>query len=191
MRTLNEIERGQICTSTIQCLHEIDGSLSNFPGLLKLIIRNRAWERRVDHGHVIELGSLRELITLKPLKGWNESIEAVKRAIRDDAEALSMLDAELQGKPGRPEQAEETLYNVQDLAPTGNAQVAGLRRLRTQRPDLHDEVVAGKLSTHAAMVKAGFRRKTVTVPVDDCDTALKALLKHFTREEIVAAIELM
>jgi hypothetical protein len=40
------------------------------------------------------------------------------------------------------------------------------RRLRKDRPDLHAQVLAGEITPHAAMIEAGFRRKTITVPVD-------------------------
>jgi hypothetical protein len=42
---------------------------------------------------------------------------------------------------------------------TGTSRQAGLRRLREQRPDLHQEVLAGKKSVHRAMIEAGFRKE--------------------------------
>ncbi len=50
--------------------------------------------------------------------------------------------------------------------PDGNSASSALRRLRKDRPDLHARVLADELSPHAAMVEAGFRRKTVCVPLD-------------------------
>lgn len=188
MEGFNEMERGDICTAAVRCMHDLEGSLSSFPGLLKAIIRERAWERRFAFGQMIELPTLADLITRKPIEGWGEDLDAVKRLIREDAEALSLLDAELQRKPGRPIKDHETLNNVMDY-PEGNTREAALRRLRTQRPDLHDAVIAGEVSAHAAMVAAGFRRKTFTVPAGDAQRAMKAILKHYTRDEMRAAIE--
>ena len=59
-----------------------------------------------------------------------------------------MLDAELQGKHGgdrKSEEAEIKSNNVTLATPQGNTKEKGLRRLRKDRPDLHDEVVSGKL----------------------------------------------
>lgn len=39
-------------------------------------------------------------------------------------------------------------------------------KLRKDRPDLHAQVLAGELSPHAAMVEAGFRKRTITVPLE-------------------------
>ena len=41
-----------------------------------------------------------------------------------------------------------------------------LRRLKRDRPDLADEVIAGRISAHAAAVQAGFRRQTWNAPAD-------------------------
>ena len=47
-----------------------------------------------------------------------------------------------------------------------------LRRLRDQRPDLHEQVLAGELSAHAAMVTAGFRKRAT--PIDRLWSAWRA-----------------
>lgn len=44
--------------------------------------------------------------------------------------------------------------------PVGNMAAAGLRRLRKDRPDLHERVLAGEVSVNAACIEAGFRKKT-------------------------------
>ena len=67
--------------------------------------------------------------------------------------------------------------------PTGNAVNYALLRLGAQRPDLHAEVLAGVKSAHAACVEAGFRRRTITVPVD-VERAAATLRRHFTADEI-------
>lgn len=44
-----------------------------------------------------------------------------------------------------------TLYNIQEVAPTGTSKAAGLRTLRSRRPDLHEKVIKDELSVNAAM----------------------------------------
>lgn len=55
-------------------------------------------------------------------------------------------------------------------------------RLKRDRPDLYEKVLAGELSANAAMIEAGFRRKTITVPTD-VEGLARALHKHLTPEE--------
>jgi hypothetical protein len=51
-------------------------------------------------------------------------------------------------------------FGVQEVrAPTGNAAAAALRRLRKDRPDIHERVLAGELTANAGMIEAGFRKK--------------------------------
>lgn len=76
-------------------------------------------------------------------------------------------------------------------APTGTSREAGLRRLRKDRPDLHAEVLAGALSTHAAMVKAGFRRRALTVPVDTPENMARALRRNLPPEAVTELAKLL
>lgn len=59
-----------------------------------------------------------------------------------------------------------------------------LSRLRKDAPDLHAEVVAGRLTAHAAMVKVGFWPKTFTVRVDDAAATARTLRKHMPPEQL-------
>ena len=72
----------------------------------------------------------------------------------------------------------------------GNDPQYALRRLRTQRPDLHARVLAGDLSPHGAMVEAGFRRRTVTVALD-VQSFARAILRHFDTAEIDELVDLL
>ena len=58
----------------------------------------------------------------------------------------------------------------------------GLRRLHKQAPELHKRVLAGELTTNAAMIEAGFRRKTVPVVLDR-ESWVASILKHCTKED--------
>jgi hypothetical protein len=79
-----------------------------------------------------------------PLPGLGTDVATVKRIVRDDPEALDMLDKALQKQDGRP----ETFDNIQGLepAPTGTSRQQALRRLRKDRPDLHARVGGFEMS---------------------------------------------
>lgn len=155
---MNDGDRGDLCTTAVQCLHEVGGSLSALPKLIARIIHTRAWESRIDHGQLIQLGSLRELIELPPIQGWGEDVDVIENAIKHDAEALTLFrDAML--KPEGRQWEDVTVNNVNSKQRSaGNSKSYTLSRLSKQAPDLYQQVVAGELSANAAAIAAGFRK---------------------------------
>lgn len=152
---LNEIECGQLCQSTIECLYRASGGLSNFPGLIKKIITNRAWERRVEKGRVIELDNFAQLVTAKPYQGWGEDLRKVESVIKDDPEALRLF------REAVSHQGERTDFNdnvIEVKATQGNSLAYTLDRLHREAPELYEQVVAKEMSANAAAIKAGFRK---------------------------------
>jgi hypothetical protein len=65
----------------------------------------------------------------------------------------------------------------------GNSDGYGLQRLERERPDLLERVRSSELSTHAAMVEAGFRKKSITLSLDP-RRAAASLLNAFPREQL-------
>lgn len=62
-------------------------------------------------------------------------------------------------------------------------------RLKRDHPEIVARVQAGEFkSVHAAAVAAGIRKPTATIPVDTAEAAVAALLRRFTRTELVDAI---
>ena len=122
------------------------------------------------------------------LEGLGTTVEALRRLCRDDAEALDAIDAALRMPNGvnrRWDEGErgEAFDNVQSLSvpkpPTGNSSARALRALRDHAPALHAEVLAGRVSPHGAMVAAGLRRRTLTIPCDDPAAAARSIRRHF------------
>lgn len=184
--------------------HALDGGQHGFnaiPGLIKLVIEKECWRSRYVYQlrRTVTCESFKEFITKKPLEGLGADADILLRLCAKDKEVYDMLDMALQGKPGAPKgnkNAAKTIFdNVQDSinAPTGNTEAAALRRLRKESKSdktvekLYKKVLAGELSANAAMVKAGFRPKTVTIPVD-VEKAAAALIRHF-RDDTVLLIE--
>jgi hypothetical protein len=153
MTKLNEIELGQLCQSTIESLYEATGGMKQFPGLLKKIIETKAWLRRISSGKVVELTSLRELITAKPVRGWGEDIKTVEAVIRNDPKCLLMFREAMkhQGK------AEDFHNNVMEVK-QGNSRAYSIARVQSQcDAKTVAAVIAGKMSANGALVKAGLR----------------------------------
>lgn len=169
------IEADLVVERLRHAIGEGSAGLNHVPGLLKRTLKEESWRERVISrtGERVEFASFVEFVKTPPLEGLGGDIQIIKNLVRDDDEARSLLDA--------------ALYNVQP-SETGNAAARALRRLRDQRPDLHEQVLAGELSAHRAMVQAGFRRPTATVYVDTPRAAVEGLLRRFTKEQLGEAL---
>ena len=166
MAELNEIERGQLCQTTIESLYEATGGLRQFPALLKKVIATRGWERRTVHGKVIELESLRELIMAKPVSGWGEDPAKVEAVIRDDPEALAAFREAMKHQGERTDLGD----NVPQVKRPERSNSRAYSISRVQREcdaETIAAVMAGEISPNAALVKAGVRdNRQVYIPRD-------------------------
>ena len=140
----------------------LDGKhLSVIPKLLKKILKEGMWKRRkiATDGRVVEHVRFEDFVTTPPLEGIGADMVTVKNLIREDLEAVDLLDRAVQNKPGRPT---GTRNNVTHY-PEGNSRDKAIRRLRKDAPELHERVLAGELSPHRAMVQAGFRKEPTRI----------------------------
>jgi hypothetical protein len=194
MGELNEIERAQLCQSTIESLYEATGGLRQFPSLLKKVIETKAWERRKVGGKLIELKSLRELIVSKPVHGWGEDPKNVEAVISRDAEVLAAFREAMLGKPGRPKADEETDNNVIGLerSAVGNSRAYSIARVQREcDAETVAAVMAGEVTPNAALVRAGIRdNRQVYIPRDPADAVAK-LRRQFGDNFICAMREAM
>lgn len=82
-------------------------------------------------------------------------------------------------------------------APTGNSTSYAIRQLERGRKidgeklpprhDLIEKVKAGEISIHKAMLEAGFRKPTLTVPLDP-EAATRLIVKHFRGDDLTDLI---
>jgi len=132
-------------------------NLHQFPGLLQRVIDQRLWERREVPGYgVVELKSLRELITAKPRRGWGEDPDKIEAVIKDDPKTLTLWHRAMKEKPGRKS---THIVSRNRTTPTGNSRAQALDKLEREYPDLFQRVLGGELSAHAAALTAGFRKQ--------------------------------
>ena len=171
--------------------------LEQAPKLLKEVLLDECWrERRVRTGEVVKFLTFAEFVTTPPIKGLGVSMKLINRiaSVDKDLETL-VAKAKIQPEGGARNPNGINQYAPKELvtddniigdlrtAPNGTSSQQACLRLSRQAPEIHARVLAGELSPHAAMIQAGFRRKTITVPCDP-DLAVKALLRHFDRDAI-------
>ena len=104
----------------------------------------------------------------------------------DDDEAARLIRQATTGKVGdnqhtMPEPVDN--INKQERS-SGTAKDYPLDRLHREAPALYEAVVDGEMSANAAAIEAGFRAKTITVPVRkggeyQVERAADSLEKHF------------
>ena len=168
-----------------------DHGLKAVPGLVKRVLAEDAWRSFVtQRGELVEYEQFEEFVATPPLKGLGATLDLVRTLVRDDPVALDLFDQATRTPNGgdRRSEAAISLYNIQSdpdvTAPSGTSREAGLRRLRKDRPDLHADVLAGRLSTHSAMVKAGFRKRKISVPVSSAEDAAQAIKRNLEPEQV-------
>lgn len=180
--------RGTLVEALSSALERGSSGLANAPTLLRRMLAEGSWREFVtQRGEVVVHERFEEFVATPPLRGIGASMNLIRKivdSIEDKAERAhtqDLLDQALQREPGRPS---ETVDNIHDSErPAGTSQAAALRRLRKDAPDLHSEVLAGHLSAHAAMVKAGFRPRTASVRLDDPEAVVRTLRKNMDPEQ--------
>lgn len=201
MSDLNEIELGQICRSAHDSLRSTEFGMSNFPGLLKKIIRYKAWEcrhivtsegmpRGGVSGGIVRLASLRELITEKPLRGWGEEVRIVEAVIKDDPECLAMFREAMLGHAGRPTNESGNNVTEIDARVTGNSRAYSIDRVKREcEPEVVAKVMSREMSPNAALVKAGIREnRQVYIPREPAKV-VKKLRERFGMEFVDAIVK--
>lgn len=169
--------------------------LDDIPGLLKRVIEEQCWvEREVRRTReVVRFPEFVVFVQSGPPEGLGTDLASLKRWCRDYLDVLDLIDKATIGQHGGDHGNQYTggkMDNVQlDTPPTGNSRQRAIHRLRDARPDLHAQVIAGDLTPHAAMVEAGFRHQTATVPLDDMATLAAYLRRKLTPEQLVALRE--
>lgn len=165
-------------------------ALEDVPDLLKRVLEEESWREFVTpRGELVRHARFVDFVTTAPTQGIGASIDLVRRIVSTDSEALDLLDQALQNAPHV--HASTSDVDIVHVRPDGNSRDRALRKLRTDAPSLHSEVLAGRLSAHAAMVQAGFRPKTISVPVSRPESIAAALRKHLGPDDIARLIRLL
>lgn len=165
------IENDQIISSLQDALRRGEHGLSVVPRLVKLVIAEQRWDERTVRvtREKASFPTFDAFVRAALPEGLGTDVATLKRLCRDDLEALDAIDRAEQAASHQGERTDivsirnEVEVSGDDERPVGTTRQYALRRLRKDRPDLHEQVVKGAVSPHAAMVQAGFRRKTRTV----------------------------
>ena len=158
-------------------LRQGEHAIGTVPALIKRVLAEESWREFVtQRGEHIQHKRFVDFVAAPPLAGIGATVDLLRRVISDDTEAVDLLDRTLQAA-SRPGERTDLVDNMNEVAqvPRGTSKEYALRRLRKSAPELHAEVLAGNLSAHAAMVKAGFTSPRFTVQVSNADSVAETL----------------
>jgi hypothetical protein len=163
-------------------------ALGDVPELLKRVLSEGCWrEFTTIRGQHVVHESFAQFVSTPPLAGLGSDLGLVRRIVVEDVEALDLLDRATQNPGGRP----ETGSIITSFRPEGTTKDKALRRLRKDAPELHADVLAGRLSAHAAMVQAGYRPRTFTVRADSPASVAATLKRQLTTEQLAEVARLL
>lgn len=161
-------------------------ALEDVPDLLKRVLSEESWREFITpRGELVQHARFVDFVTTPPTQGIGASPDLVERIIEPDAEALELFRDAMKEKPGPKSR------DVITRTETGTSRGYALQRLRKDAPSLHSEVLAGRISAHAAMVQAGFRPKTISVPVSRPESIAAALRKHLGPDDLARLVALL
>ena len=124
--------------------------------------------------------TFREFVESPPLRGLGEKLSDIERLIADDAESLVRLRELIVAGKGNPTGNNQVGNNnnviissdlFTDPEPAtkkstqGNSRAYTLTRLKNERPDLFERVVAKELTANRAAIEAGWRKRPDAVAV--------------------------
>lgn len=164
---MNAKEAGNIINAAQQCLSRGSSTLSSLPKLIIRIIDEELWREIYipSTKETVQFDSFVEFVTTGLPDGLGTTVELLQDLCQSNNTARSFITQAVKGKQGARTDLLDNIKKVNPPAPTGTSRDAALRRLRKDRPDLHEQVLADEISAHAAMVAAGFRKKPDPVTV--------------------------
>lgn len=160
-------------------------TLGHVPQTTRELLATEAWRERFEMGRRIQFNGVTEFITAPTSQGgcgWRPDKVTELLHKSGDSEALRMWLAAIKAKEieakapdllpvGRPTKPRDK----KDVTRFSDDASYAIARLRRDRPDIHQRVLAGELSPHAGMIEAGFRKKRPSKKL----TMLQRILKMF------------
>lgn len=178
-RQLKEPGSPEWCWQTVyylkDCMRHVSEEWRQAEQVLEDLMKTRAWR------------------VIPPDEPYGTLSKMLKAEIGLDERAIKDLirKAEL-AVQGRPNKGDIVTFKSGELG-RGNSEAHALRRLRRDHPDLAERVERGELSANAAAVKAGFRHRSMSIPVDDAERAFRRLSggKGMDREQLALLAKLL
>jgi hypothetical protein len=188
----NSAARDELVAGLQRAVARGSHGFEDVPPALRIVLESESWKERpvrARGGDPVGFTHFEQFVEAPLPDGLGITMETLRDLCRKDIVLLDWLDKATAGRQG---ERTDLFDNIKDVskAPTGTSQQQALRKLRKDRPDLHERVLSRGISAHAAMVEAGYRPKTVTHQVTP-DAFARAARKHLTEDEIDQMFEML
>lgn len=171
--------------------------LKELPKTIRAVLGENRWQKpmwmeRVDKdtGEVYTFSRFEDFVTAPPTAGVGASVKMLRDICRDDPVAIDMLDRAVQKQHG----GDRTKGLNHSLGPdcepskaSRDRSTQNLRRLREDRPDLHEQVLAKAMTVTEAAVAAGFYPPRIAINLKSPKSAA-ATIRNNAPPEFVAEL---
>ena len=169
--------------------------LKDVPELIKRVIKEELWRERTlpKTGEKVVFGSFEKFLRTSPPEGLGTDLRTVRKLCNEDVETLDLLEQVKLKRFHGGDRKSDSFKNGNtnfERPEVKNTKSYGLKRLRTQRPDLHKLAIEGKLSVNQAMIEAGFRKRKFQIS-NEIEKVYKFIKQNFTVDEIRLLINLL
>ena len=169
----------------------------NLVDMLELAINEDAWRayrRPMGEIQTYEVGEFTKFVTTPPSLGMGMDPKKLCGVItafgRDDlrerVESLLRADIPPARAHGRP-----TIHKGSDTTFIEDVRDASyvVARLKRDNPDIAADVINGTITPNAAAIKTGIRHPYARIRRDNINQAIRVLLRDYTRDQIMHALE--
>ena len=170
--------------------------LKMIPGLLTTLLDRQAWLGWSHGPNDYHQESFRKLIEDDPPLGCGVDPETIRKLLVNEPNLLARFNHAMNGeaKPhGGDRKSEKARENQGSNRTLNRGTIAEYltARLARDRPDILERMKAGEFpSVRAAAREAGIVRPTSMFYTDNIDDALRAMLRHFSRDQIIQALDI-
>jgi len=198
MQTIdNSADRDELVSGLQRAVSRGAHGFEDVPPALRIVLESESWKERpvkARGGDPARFTYFEQFVEEPLPDGLGITMETLKNLCRNDLVLLDWIDSSTSGRHGGDHGNQFTGGKIDIInlatAPNGTSQQQALRKLRKDRPDLHERVLSRGMSAHGAMVEAGYRPKTVTVKADPAAFA-RAARKHLTDDQIEELVEML
>lgn len=169
--------------------------LQDVPNLIKRVIKEDLWQVRTlpKTQEIIKFQTFEEFLQTSPPEGLGTNLKTIQKLCHEDIETIDLIEQvrtkRFQGGDRRSERFKDGNTNF-EIKETKNTKSYALKRLRKERPDLHQQVLEGKLSVNQAMIQAKYRQQKYQIE-KDIHKLSRFIKTHFDKTEIEKLLDLL
>ncbi len=177
----NLVGNGFVAASFRDIVSAGEHGLGTLPKAIKKILMTKTWHSRIERGKQYNNSSFVEFITHKPMKGCGFKLKDIEALIKasDDHETLALWRDAIVGKHGGDRSSKRDNITLE----RGTSSSYTVSRLKREFPKLFEDVISGKLSANAAATKAGFRRRSISIQIEDMVALAKTLQQRLGKNK--------